>query len=61
MRILFFTALIAGLLAQGMAPFDAACAAAWLHGETATSIGRGMIAEDIPERLPYTLRALPQK
>jgi len=51
--------LIAGLLAQGMEAFDSACAAAWLHGEVATSIGRGMIAEDIPERLPDTLRRLP--
>lgn len=53
--------LIAGLLAQGLEAFDSACAAAWLHGETATSIGRGLIAEDIPERLPETLRLLPEK
>ncbi len=53
--------LITGLLAQGMEVFDSACAAAWLHGATATSIGRGMIAEDIPERLPETLRRLTQK
>lgn len=44
--------IIAGLLAQGMAPFDAAAAAVWLHGETALRIGPGLIAEDIAGHLP---------
>jgi NAD(P)H-hydrate epimerase len=44
--------MIAGLLAQGMTAFDAASAAAWLHGEAATKFGPGLIAEDIPEQLP---------
>lgn len=50
--------LAVGLLAQGMAPFDAACAAAWLHGRAAASIGRGLIAEDLPDVLPSVLNAL---
>jgi NAD(P)H-hydrate epimerase len=50
--------LILGLLAQGMAPFDAACAAAWLHGATASAFGPGLIASDIPDTLPSTLRQL---
>jgi NAD(P)H-hydrate epimerase len=50
--------LIAGLLAQGMAAFDAACAGAWLHGEAARHFGPGLIAEDLPEMLPAVLTAL---
>ncbi|MBI3711070.1 MAG: NAD(P)H-hydrate dehydratase, partial [Proteobacteria bacterium] len=50
--------LIVGLLAQGVAPFDAACAAAWLHGAAATSVGPGLIADDLPDNLPPVLRLL---
>lgn len=49
---------VAGLLAQGMQPFEAACAGAWLHGEAAAHFGPGLIAEDISEALPPVLRAL---
>jgi hydroxyethylthiazole kinase-like uncharacterized protein yjeF len=47
-----------GLLAQSMPPFEAACAAVWLHGAAARHFGPGLIAEDIPESLPRVLRAL---
>ncbi len=48
----------AGLLAQGMTAFEAACAAVWLHGAAATAFGPGLIAEDLPEALPRALAAL---
>jgi hydroxyethylthiazole kinase-like uncharacterized protein yjeF len=44
--------LIGGLLAQGMPPWEAASAAAWLHGRAAFLAGPGMIAEDIAPALP---------
>lgn len=47
-----------GLLAQGMAPFEAAAAAVWLHGEAATVAGPGLIADDLPEALPQVYRRL---
>jgi NAD(P)H-hydrate epimerase len=50
--------LIAGLLAQRMPAFEAACAAVWLHGECANALGIGLIAEDLPEALSQVLREL---
>ncbi len=52
------TGISAGLLAQGMPPFEAAAAAVWLHGEAAGAFGPGLIAEDLPEGLPRVFRAL---
>jgi hydroxyethylthiazole kinase-like uncharacterized protein yjeF len=48
----------AGCLAQGMPGFEAAAAAAWLHGEAAATAGRGLIAEDLPDVLPAIYRRL---
>ncbi|SFK67548.1 NAD(P)H-hydrate dehydratase [Falsiroseomonas stagni] len=49
--------IVAGLLAQGMPPFEAACAACFLHGECAARIGPGLVAEDIADHLPPVLAA----
>ncbi len=38
---------VTGLLAQGMAAFEAACAAAWIHAEMGNRLGPGLIAEDL--------------
>ena len=48
--------LITGLMARGVAPMLAAETAAWLHVEAALSFGPGLIAEDLPDRLPQVLR-----
>ncbi len=48
--------IIGGLLAQGMTPFQAAAAGAWLHGAAAAQFGIGLIAEDLPDLLPSALR-----
>lgn len=50
--------LAAGLIARGHDPFEAACAAAWLHVEAALHVGPGLIAEDLPEAIPAILRTL---
>jgi hydroxyethylthiazole kinase-like uncharacterized protein yjeF len=50
--------LIGGLLARGLDPFAAAETASWLHVEAARAFGPGLIAEDLPERLPAVLRHL---
>ncbi len=60
---------IAGLLAQGVAPFAAACLGAWLHGQAglrcAQEIGvAGTIASDLLTHLPgeiTTLRGIVQR
>ena len=50
--------LVVGLLAQGLPAFEAAAAAAWLHGEAAAGLGPGLISDDLPEALPEVLRRL---
>ena len=52
------TGFIAGLLAQGMDAFEAAAAGVWLHGEAASAVGLGLIAEDLPDALPAVLQRL---
>jgi NAD(P)H-hydrate epimerase len=52
------TGIVAALLAQGMAPFEAASAAAWLHGAAAAEFGLGLVAEDLPNTLPRVLQKL---
>lgn len=49
--------MIAALLGQGMPAFEAAAAAAWVHGEAALRCGPGLLAEDLPDRIPAALAA----
>lgn len=50
--------MIAGLMAQRMDSFDAARAAVWIHAEAAREFGPGLIADDLPDRIPAVLAAL---
>jgi len=49
--------LIGAFLAQGAAPFEAACAAVWLHGDAGRRLGPGANASDLLARLPAALGA----
>lgn len=42
----------AALIAGGMPVFAAGCAAAYLNGAAASAVGNGLIASDLPDRLP---------
>ncbi len=52
------TGIAAGLLAQGLSGFEAACAGVWIHGAAAATVGRGLIAEDLPGAIPTVLQRL---
>jgi hydroxyethylthiazole kinase-like uncharacterized protein yjeF len=45
------------MLARGLDPFDAACAALWLHGAAACAAGPALIADDLAGHLPSLLGA----
>jgi NAD(P)H-hydrate epimerase len=49
---------VAALLAQGMAPFEAAAAAVWLRGAAATEYGLGLVVDDLPNALSRALQQL---
>lgn len=50
--------LIAGLMARGFAPLEAASAGVLLHAGAARRAGPGLIADDLPEALPAVLAGL---
>ncbi len=50
--------IVAGLLARGLAPADAAATGALLHAAAARRFGPGLIADDLPDQLPGVFRDL---
>lgn len=57
------TGLIAGFLAQGLSPFDAACAGVYCHGMAADRLARrwgdrGILATDLLPEIPVVLKSL---
>jgi len=50
--------LAAGLLAQGMAGFEAASASVWLHAQAAVAAGPGLISEDLADVIPSLYQQL---
>ena len=50
------TGIVAAMRARGMEPFEAASAAAWLHGRAAELAGPNLIADDLIAALPAALR-----
>jgi NAD(P)H-hydrate repair Nnr-like enzyme with NAD(P)H-hydrate dehydratase domain len=50
--------MVLGLLTQGMPAWHAACAAVWLHGDLAWNSAPGLIADDLPGRIPDALARL---
>ena len=47
----------AALLSGGRDPFEAACAAVWLHGEAARLAGPALVADDLASFLPFALES----
>ncbi|MGH7044857.1 MAG: NAD(P)H-hydrate dehydratase, partial [Stellaceae bacterium] len=50
--------MVLGLLTQGFDPYAAAAAAVWLHGDAASRVGAGLVAEDLVAALAPALRDL---
>jgi NAD(P)H-hydrate repair Nnr-like enzyme with NAD(P)H-hydrate dehydratase domain len=50
--------IVAGLLAQGMTSWTAACSAVWMHGAAAAEAGPGLTAEDLAPELHPVIRDL---
>jgi hydroxyethylthiazole kinase-like uncharacterized protein yjeF len=48
----------AAMLANGLDSFEAACAAAWLHGRAAEIAGPHMVADDLVAALPEAIALL---
>jgi len=52
------TGIAAGVLAQGLPGWEAACTAVWMHGAAAAEVGPGLVAEDLAPALRPVLARL---
>ncbi len=55
------TGVISGLLAQGLAPFEASCLGVYLHGlagDLAAVSDRGLLASELAMKIPYALKKM---
>ncbi|MBL8631168.1 MAG: NAD(P)H-hydrate dehydratase [Rhodospirillaceae bacterium] len=50
--------LILGLLAQGMTPWHAAAAAAWIHAKAGETLGAGLIAETLTDTVGDVIKSI---
>ncbi|WP_319414572.1 NAD(P)H-hydrate dehydratase [uncultured Cohaesibacter sp.] len=50
--------IVGGLMAQGMPTFDSACAGVWLHSQAGSTLGPGLISEDLVDILPKVYESL---
>lgn len=50
--------IIAGIFSQHVPAFESACIGTWIHSETASKAGRGLMAEDLPAHIPEVLAKL---
>lgn len=50
--------IIAGFMAKGMKPYEAAAASAWLSGVAGSYLGYGLVAEELPMAIRQILRNL---
>ena len=53
--------MIAAMRARGLAAFDAACAAVWLHGRAAVIAGPHVIADELAAAIPLAMDACPKR
>jgi len=47
--------MVTGLRAQGLAAFEAACAAVWIHADAAGAAHYGLTADDLPDAIPAAM------
>ena len=50
--------IVSGLLAQGCSPFAASCISVWCHSRAASYGGKGLIADDLLQKIPKVFQEL---